>query len=501
VKRILALVVCAVAVFPADGAEPSINCTPPDFPLPKFGPAKVTVRDFGAKADGVTNDTAAINEAIEKCNATGGGDVIFPAGTYLAASIHLKSNVRFLLDTDAVITGAPRGYDPPEPNPSDKYQDFGHSHFHNALMWGENIQNFAIVGGRVNGGQIVEGDPKRGDIGDKVIALKSSQNLLFQNVTHETGGHFVYLLNDCQNVTIANVTIKKSRDGVNLVSCRNVQVHGCNFTGCGDDTLALKSDYALGRKIDSENIYVWNCYLETACNALQIGAETVGNFRNVNFWNIRIGRAWKAAIGATSADGAIIDGVTYRNITIRDAACPILLRVTGKLRSGEPIKKVGAIRNVTISNVTVVDCKKGEEGFPRACFMSGQPDSPLENIKLENVTITYRGGGTEQQAEIVVPESGHNSGNGLGPLPASGFYIRHIKELTFKDVDVRFEKPDARPLLSASDMDRFELDGLKSKEKSGVVILRLEKVHDLAVRRCPGLRDRTSENVTSPIDE
>ena len=500
-KRILALVVCAGAVFPADGAEPNINYAPPDFPLPKFGPAKVTVRDFGATGDGITNDTAAINKAIEKCNATGGGDVIFPAGTYLAASIHLKSNVRFLLDTDALVTGAPRGYDPPEPNPFEDYQDFGHSHFHTAVMWGENIQNFAIVGGRVNGGQIVEGDPKRADIGDKVIALKSSQNLLFQNVTHETGGHFIYLLNDCQNVTIANVTIKKSRDGVNLVSCRNVQVHDCKFTGCGDDTLALKSDYALGRKIDSENIYVWNCYLETACNALQIGAETVGDFRNVNFWNIRIGRAWKAAIGATSADGAIIDGVTYRNITIKDAACPILLRVTGKLRSGEPIKKVGAIRNVTISNVTVVDCKKGEEGFPRTCFISGQPDSPLENIKLENVTITYRGGGTEQEAGSVVPESGHNPGNALGPLPASGFYIRHVKELTFQDVDIRFEKPDARPLFSVSDVNGLELDGLNSRNSPGAKTLRIEKIENFTVRRSPRLRDRSGENVASLFTE
>ena len=87
-----------------------------------------------------------------------------------------------------------------------------------------------------------------------MISIKSGRNLLFDGVTHETGGHFVYLLNDCENVTLANVVVKKSRDGVNLVSCRNVQLHDCNFTGCGDDSLALKSDYALGRKIDSENI-------------------------------------------------------------------------------------------------------------------------------------------------------------------------------------------------------------------------------------------------------
>jgi hypothetical protein len=193
--------------------------------------------------------------------------------------------------------------------------------------------------------------------------------------------------------------------------------------------------------------------------------------------------------------------VTYRNITIKDAACPILLRVTGKLRSGEPIKKVGAIRNVTISNVTVVDCKKGEEGFPRTCFISGQPDSPLENIKLENVTITYRGGGTEREAGSVVPESGHNSGHALGPLPASGFYIRHIKELTFKDVDVRFEKPDARPLFSVSDVNGLELDGLNSRNSPSAKTLRIEKIENFTVRRSPRLRDRSGENVASLLTE
>src|SRR5205807_5223788 len=105
------------------------SCTPPNFPLPQFKSADFNVRDFGAAGDGSANDTSAINRAIEKCSATGGGDVVFPAGTYLAASIHLRSNVRFRLDKDAVISGAKSGYDPPEANQFEKYQDFGHSHF------------------------------------------------------------------------------------------------------------------------------------------------------------------------------------------------------------------------------------------------------------------------------------------------------------------------------------------------------------------------------------
>src|SRR5438067_11905571 len=105
-------------------------CTPPNFPLPQFKAASFNVRDFGATGNGRDNDTAAINRAIVKCSASGGGDVIFPAGTYAAASIHLQSGVRFLLDKDAIIVGAKSGYDPPEPNEFDKYQEFGHSHFH-----------------------------------------------------------------------------------------------------------------------------------------------------------------------------------------------------------------------------------------------------------------------------------------------------------------------------------------------------------------------------------
>ena len=361
VKQFAILFVGGLVSLASEAAEQPDPCTAPNFPLPKFASARFNVRDFGATGDGRTNDTVAINKTIDHSNGSGGGDVVFPAGTYLAASIHLKSNVRLLLDQDAVITGAKSGYDPPEPNGFEQYQDFGHSHFHNALMWGDNINNFAMVGGRVNGGHIVEGDPDNRDIGDKLIAIKNSRNLLFQNITHETGGHFVYLLNDCENVTMANVTVKKSRDGVNFVGCRNVQVHDCHFTGCGDDTVALKSDWALGRSVLSENIYVWDSYFESACNALQFGSETTGNFRNINFWNVGIGRAGKAGIGITSADGGMIDGVNYRDITIKGAACPIFMRLSNRLRSGDRQKKTGSIKNIKISNLIVTDCKPGEK--------------------------------------------------------------------------------------------------------------------------------------------
>lgn len=473
-------------------AEPD-SCRPPNFPLPEFKPTSFNVRDFGATGNGRDNDTAGINRAIEKCNAAGGGDVTFPSGRYLAASIHLKSNVRLMLDKDAVITGAKAGYDPAEPNSFEKYQDFGHSHFHNALMWGENIENFAIVGGRINGGAIVEDETKDRNAGDKVIALKSSRNLLFENVTHESGGHFVYLLNDCENVTIANVTIKKSRDAVNLVSCRNVQVHNCTFTGCGDDTLALKSDWALGRKILSENIYVWDSYFESACNALVIGAETTGDFRNINFWNIRIGRAWKSGIAIHSADGAVIDGVTYRNITMSSVDTPISITVANRLRTGDPGAKVGAIKNVSISEVTATSQYPRDEGVTRPSLIAGLPDHPVENVSLGHMRIVSRGGG----ADIEESRNGGKPRRREAALSAGGIFISDARSVALQDVRLLFESSEPRPALVAREVSGLTLESSTLQRFGEAPVMRLEKVDKVRISGCPGISDRTAEDTVS----
>ena len=109
------------------------------------------VRDFGARGDGKTVDTPAINRAIDAAARAGGGTVHFPAGTYASFSLRLKSNITLHLDNGATIFAADpkthRGsYDLPEPNQWDMYQDFGHSHWQNSLMWGIGLENVAIVG-------------------------------------------------------------------------------------------------------------------------------------------------------------------------------------------------------------------------------------------------------------------------------------------------------------------------------------------------------------------
>ena len=147
-RDFLKLSSAGVAVAVVGSVPLSVNAQPTASASDQYN-----VRAFGAKGDGKTFDTDALNKAIDAAAAAGGGTVVVPVGSYLCYSIHLKSNVEIFLGPGATIIaadppapGTSGGYDPPEPNSWDKFQDFGHSHWHNSLIWGEDISNFSITG-------------------------------------------------------------------------------------------------------------------------------------------------------------------------------------------------------------------------------------------------------------------------------------------------------------------------------------------------------------------
>src|SRR5207244_2489908 len=176
---------------------------------------------------------------------SGGGIVHFSSGTYRSASsIHMKSNVTLNLDGGATVMGAGgTGYDAPESNSNDRFQDFGHSHFHDAMIWGNNLSNIGFTGsGTIDGGgHLITGNPKSGQA-DKIISLTRCQHLTLSGVRLRRGGHFAALINGCDDVTSDSVRIDTAsdRDGWNIISTTNVKITNPTIAA-NDDALVFKS--------------------------------------------------------------------------------------------------------------------------------------------------------------------------------------------------------------------------------------------------------------------
>ncbi len=266
------------------------------------GQTYYNVKDYGASGDGKTLDHIAINSAIEAAANIGGGTVFLPAGTYLSGSIRMKSNINLHLDAGCVIFGAPQdigAYDPQEPFEGQAYQDNGHTYFHNSLIWGVGLKNVSITGtGMINGGGLTDNRGVEGK-GSKAIALKLCTNVQIRNITIYHGGHFAIIVTGCNVVTLDNIIIDTNRDGIDIDCCTNTVVSNCIVNSPEDDGICIKSSYALGKEVITENLTITNCHVSgfeegtlldgrmLPCTKLygrygriKFGTESNGGFRN-----------------------------------------------------------------------------------------------------------------------------------------------------------------------------------------------------------------------------
>src|ERR1035438_6130671 len=342
------------------------------------------VRAFGAKGDGNTLNTEPINRTIEAAAHAGGATVSFSAGTYLCYSIHLKSNVDLylgpgatILAADAPAPGATGGYDSPEPNEWDHYQDFGHSHWHNSLIWGEGIKNVSITGPGLIWGKGLsrgEGDTAlAAGVGNKSISLKNCHNITLRDFSMLHAGHFAILATGVDNFTIDNLKIDTNRDGIDIDCCRNVRVSNCSVNSPWDDGICLKSSYGLGYARSTDHVTITNCYVTggyeegTLLDAtykpiaperkasrngrIKFGTESNGGFRNITVSNCVVDTC--RGIALESVDGALLEDVSISNITMRDITdVPFFIRLGRRMRGPDGVP-VGEIRRVNISNIVV----------------------------------------------------------------------------------------------------------------------------------------------------
>ncbi|MFC0845207.1 glycosyl hydrolase family 28 protein [Streptomyces noboritoensis] len=486
-SALLGLVVAALLtlVQPTALAAPSES---PAQPAPVAG--EFNVKSYGAKGDGSANDSPAVDKAITAANAAGGGTVRFPSGTYKSQNtIHLKSNVTLQLDSGATLKGSSAGkYDPPESNPYDKYQDYGHSHFHNAMIYGDRLTNIGFTGAGVidGGGNLITGNPKSGQA-DKIISLTRCDGLtLGGGITLRRGGHFAALINGCSHVTSDRLHIDTAsdRDGWNIISTTQVAITNADIAA-NDDALVFKSDYALGAKLPNGHVAVRDSKLSAkCCNALMFGSETCGDFTDYQFQAITINGANKSGLGMVSMDGADISDVHYRDITMANVHSPIMLKIGTRKRCGNS-PGVGHISNVTYDNIKATGSSPSFS--PTLWGESGA--NHINGVTFTHVDLTVPGGNGTMSTGVPSNTSTDYNPNSIGTRPAFGWYLHNADNVSFTDSSVRFAANDGRPAVIANGGGPVRFTRFTAQRGSG-------SPHDLGFQNVSGYCVTDSANTS-----
>jgi polygalacturonase len=422
------------------------------------------VKNEGAKGNGTDLDTKFINKAIDEAAKAGGGTVFFPAGNYLSGSIHLKNNITLYLDNGATIIAAPaenvEEYDLPENKIDNMFEDFGHRHWHNSLIWGENLHDIAIIGHGMIWGKGLERNNKGEDDKrpNKSISLYQCRNVLIRDITMLHAGWFAVLATGVDHLTIDNVTMDTNRDGMDIDCCQDVKISNCSINSPNDDGIVLKSSYGLGFARSTKNVTITNCevsgfeegsFLDATykrndnkrpTGRIKMGTESNGGFQNITISNCVFD--YCGGLALETVDGAQLEDITINNITMRDIVnAPIFLRLGARMRGPEGTP-VGSLHRVIISNIVAwnVDAKTG-------VIISGIPGHNIEDVFLHDINIYYKGGGTKEQSEREVPglEKEYPEPGRFGILPSYGFFIRNVNGIQLQNINLHLLSGDQRP--------------------------------------------------------
>lgn len=478
------------------------------------------VRTFGSTGDGITIDSSAINRAIDAAAAVGGGTVHFPAGVYASYSIRLKSNVSLYLDHGAILLAAPtslsgKGYDGAEPQGEwARYQDYGHNHWHNSLIWGEGIHDFSILGpGLIWGKGLSRGYPNEPGLpedtaqgaGNKAIALKNCYNVTLRDFSILQGGWFGILATGVDNLTIDNLKIDTNRDGMDIDCCRNVRISNCTVNSPWDDGICPKSSYALGYARPTENVTISNCYVTgsyelgsvlngtwkrmpasftQSTGRIKCGTESNGGFRNITISNCVFEHSRGFAL--ETVDGALCEDITFVGVTMRGTLnSPLFLRLGRRMRGPTDIP-VGTLKRILISNIT----SSGAMQMPS--ILTGVPGFPIEDVKISDLFMDQIGGG-EEMNEIIPPELEREYPEPamFGKIPTCGFFLRHIRNLEATNIEIATQLADRRPPFVLVDVEGADFFRVRVPRPASVPSFVLNRVSDFRIAGSQFIADQS----------
>ena len=438
-------------------------------------------RAYGARGDGRTLDTAAIQHAIDACALRGGGLVRLSGGTFLSGTIVLKENITLRIESGATLLASPRIDDftpfPPEDVPKismeGSTQSKGNGPYH--LIHAEGVRNIAIEGGgtiRGNGTAYWDPDPERVFVSRRprpspLIEFVRTRGIRIEGIAiRDAPGWTIHPL-ESSDIRITGISLINdgrgpNTDGVNIDSSRNVLVTD-SYIEAGDDCVVLKTTGRRGGQPvpPTEHVVVANILCSSDDQGLKIGTESLGAFRDILFTNSVIFhspslyRPPTAAISMSMVDGARFSNVIVSNIVIRGARTPLFLRLGNRGR-GQAVPTPGTLSDVIFSNIVAT-------GGTLASSITGLPGHPVRGVTLTDIDISMAGGGKTADMEVPEAPADYPHAPMFGELPAAGLYVRHVDGLTLRNIRIRTDKADGRPAIVIDDVADLSMDEVSGR--------------------------------------
>lgn len=419
------------------------------------------ITDYGAVSDTTRLSTAAVQKAIDSCNAAGGGTVSVPAGNYKIGSIVLRSNVTLNLENGATLYGSTDIADY-QPMTTD-YLSLRTNVPTIQLIYADNASNVAITGlGTIDGRG--KAFPKltwndEGITRPHLLRLIRCSDVTVSGVTLKNSGCWMQHYLACDRVKIHGITVinrnNYNNDALDLDGCHNVTVSDM-IADSDDDGITLKST---SPRL-CEDITISNCVVSSHCNAIKLGTETNGGFRNIivrgvvvkpsadqssRYFGLPTGHS---AISLEIVDGGTMSNVDIADITITGTESPIFIRLADRRRpyaENAPIDKVGSISGIRLHDILI------DGAGPTGCSITGIEGHPVTDVQISDVTMRHAGGQPVTAAPADEKIAEYPEATMWGILPAKGFWLNHTRNVTFRNVNVITDAPDERPLFVATD--------------------------------------------------
>ena len=315
-KHVFALTILLLAPLTAlDAAEPRV----------------FDITAFGAKGDGATLSTHAIQRAVDTCHDAGGGVVRVPTGVFVTGSLRLKSGVILHIDKDAVLRGSPKIADyavETAPLHWGGYWKFVNSQLRDCLIYAHDAERVGIEGeGTIDGqgGHERKVFPNAGDLRrPMLVRFERCRHVTLRGVTLLDPASFTTFFVRSENIQIENVVIRSRNtpngDGLDFDGCRRVRIRDCDLD-TGDDAIGPKTFQPDGPNEDFE---ISGCRISARWAAVRIGAESIAPSRRLTVRDCRF-TGCQSGIKIESSEGAMFEDLQFADIEMRDVCQPFMV--------------------------------------------------------------------------------------------------------------------------------------------------------------------------------